>query len=199
MTEAAPKLYRTDYVPNRRAAHHAKFLSALAGFATIEADEATASAQMILANRILPDAGDDVCAVFINIVTEFVRDPQLLLDVMVPRHLDVLESYGWVATPDQPPEPAELAEGFSIFWMAGSTNDFLVHMERSFLPMMHGAFFLNSHQTMAMRAWLRIQAYHVDIDHLHLIKDIWALKWSEAEPAKDHGPAPARLVSATAH
>lgn len=148
--------------------------------------------QMALAKEVLPQAEDNIALAFSRLIGETVKDPDLLINLVLPRHIDLLGSYGWVVSPDAE-ERAEhnkagMEEGWSSFWLCQATNKPLSNQEEIFRPLLAPAFFTSSWQYFAVRAWLRLQCFHMDITKIDLIKDIWALRWPDGAPSDRHDP-----------
>ena len=70
-------------------------------------------------------------------------------------------------------------EGESTFWLFESTTTKLKAYEDQVSPGMSAFFFHNDMLPLAMRAWLRLQAYHFNMAHAEIVREIWTAVWGE--------------------
>ncbi|MFG6080366.1 hypothetical protein ACEUZ9_000916 [Paracoccus litorisediminis] len=157
------------------------------------------AAQLRMVADLMPEADHMMRLAFFRLLTGFVRDPVELMRHLTSRHSDVLANYAWFL-PESKEDRREaerlgMREGASVFWLMQGRNPALDELEFGMRPQMVPYFFENQWQSLAMRAWLRLQALHFDMDRTDLIKSIWAMSWADREiPREYHPPVPRNPV-----
>lgn len=125
---------------------------------------------LALAQDLLPIAPPDLCAIYVRMIGAYVAKPKELVSYMVQRHYDVLHAYAYGAERDP-----KLREGFSDFWLFRATNQALANLDQLLIPGLTTFLHLNTHQVHAARAFLRMQAFHVDMAKIDNITKIHAI------------------------
>lgn len=122
---------------------------------------------MPLAAALMPVGPAALRQVMIRLIAFHVADAASLVRFIIPRHVEIMHSYGY--NPEQDPA---LAEGTSAFWLFRATNPALQAMEGAFGPGILACMEPSVHAVFAARCFLRIQAILMDIDQVGKIIEI---------------------------
>lgn len=190
MIDEAPTIFLSGHVPSRLDQMIHDFSSFLVGETPGVPANDSETAQLELAGKLLPNVDDTMRLVQVRLISHFVNDPDLLLERIVPRHYEILASYSWFI-PGQNGAPVaendEAREGYSMFWLLQGRNQQLDNQEVVFRTVMEGALRANRWQMIVVRALLRLQAFHMDMNHIAKVVDIWNLA-PEAQRGADYQP-----------
>jgi hypothetical protein len=124
---------------------------------------------MPMAGDIMPNAADTLHRILIRLVGLYVKKPKELINFMVPRYYDVLHTYAYGAERD-----VRNAEGFSDYWLYRATNQNLQLLDQVHIPGLSEHLYVNTHQVLAARSLLRLQALHFDMMKIANIEKIHA-------------------------
>lgn len=122
---------------------------------------------MPLAEALMPIGPAALRQVMIRLIAFYLNDARALVDYIIPRHIEIVQSYGF-----SPESNKDRAEGLSAFWLFRSTNPALQAMEVGFGPGVLKAMVPGVHAVYAIRAFLRIQALFLEIDQVEKIVEI---------------------------
>lgn len=122
---------------------------------------------MPLATALMPIGPAALRQVMIRLIAFHIKDPASLVRFIVPRHVAIMQSYGY-----SPEEDPARGEGTSIFWLLFAMNAPLRDMEVAFGPGIMESIEPSVHTVFAIRCFLRIQALLMDIDQVGKIIEI---------------------------
>ncbi|WP_411839650.1 hypothetical protein [Paracoccus sp. ME4] len=125
---------------------------------------------MPLATALMPIGPAALRQVMIRLIAFHVADPATLVRFIVPRHVAIMQNYGY-----SPEEDPARSEGTSIFWLLHAMNPSLQAMEVAFGPGILESLEPSVHSVYAIRCFLRMQALLMDIDQVGKIIEIHEL------------------------
>lgn len=152
-------------------------IRAFADFLTLPAAGDWAATEADLVDHIaplMPDASPLMRRAAVRLICHTIADPVGLLLTMSPQHIGVVANYYYGEELEE-----SRREGESTFWLFESTTTKLKAYEDQVSPGMSAFFFHNDMLPLAMRAWLRLQAYHFNMAHAEIVREIWTAVWGE--------------------